>query len=392
MSAAVAFLRRLARYLSAARLYGPDHRVRREAADEVAGAADDLLERRDEVTFSFLPGRVVFLDRPLRALEDWPWAERLVEAGARRIEMDRGLTRSEMDAFLRELAGRMSREPSTDGGGREEGGAWRHIRFGDLGVDAAATGGGEAEPVHLDEEARAVGYIHEMAEEEDSVPVQETLAVVRSVSVAMKGTREIIVPFVRLKETDQYTAAHCLNVSVLAMALAESMDLPAGEVRAVGTAGLLHDVGKVHVPEEVLKKPGGLNEREWAEMKRHPEHGCRILMNSGPDLGLAAMVAYEHHVEWGGGGYPGVHFERSPLPQSRLVQVCDFYDALRTRRRYRKPMMAAEVLRILRRDEGETMDPRYVRPFVSLIERWDPATVLTEIRPEDEPEGELEPA
>lgn len=392
MSEAVAFLRAVAHYLSSARLYAPDHRVREEAADEVADAAAALLQRQHEVTFSFLPGRVVFRDRPLRELEDWPWAERLVEVGAQRIELTTGLTRSEVDGFLEELADRMSGEEAPDEEEGEKGRAWRHVRFGDLGVDSAATGGGEDGIVHLDEEAQAVGYIHEMAEEDGRIPVQETLAVVRSLSVAMKGAREIIVPFVRLKETDQYTAAHCLNVSVLSMALAESMDLGEVEVRAVGTAGLLHDVGKVEVPDEVLMKTGSLTDREWAEMQRHPEHGCRILMESGSELALPAVVAYEHHVKWGGGGYPALHFERSTLPQSRLVQVCDVYDALRTRRRYRKPMMAAEVLKIIRRNEDRTLDPQYIRPFVSLIQRWDPATVLTEIRPEDEPQEEFEPA
>lgn len=391
MNEAVAFLRALALYLSSARLYGSDHRVREEAADEVADTAAALLQRQHEVTFSFLPGRVVFRDRPLRELENWPWAERLVEVGAQRIELATGLTRSEVDGFLKELAGRMSREESPDEEEGEKGRAWRHVRFGDLGVDTAATRGEDA-TVHLDEEARAVGYVHEMAEEDGRIPVQETLAVVRSLSVAMKGAREIIVPFVRLKETDQYTAAHCLNVSVLSMALAESMDLGEVEVRAVGTAGLLHDVGKVEVPDEVLTKTGNLTDREWTEMQRHPEHGCRILMESGGELALPAMVAYEHHVKWGGGGYPELHYERSTLPQSRLVQVCDVYDALRTRRRYRKPMMAAEVLKIIRRNEDGTLDPQYIRPFVSLIQRWDPATVLTEIRPEDEPQEEFEPA
>ena len=285
-----------------------------------------------------------------------------------------GLTRSEVNGFLRELAGRMSREEAPDEEEGEKGRAWRHVRFGDLGVDAAAHGGEGDDEVRLDEEAQAVGFIHEMAADEGRVPVEETMAVVRSLSVAMKGAREIIVPFVRLKETDQYTAAHCLNVSVLSMALAESMDLDEVEVRAVGTAGLLHDVGKVDVPEEVLMKPGSLNDREWAEMQRHPQHGCRILMESGSALALPAMVAYEHHIKWGGGGYPEMHYDRSTLPQSRLVQVCDFYDALRTRRRYRKPMMAAEVLKIIKRNEDDTMDPQY------------------EIRPEDEAKGEFEPA
>jgi HD-GYP domain-containing protein (c-di-GMP phosphodiesterase class II) len=162
------------------------------------------------------------------------------------------------------------------------------------------------------------------------------------------------------------------------------MDFPDDHVQALGAAGLLHDVGKADVPTEILNKPGKLDAEEWRIIEGHPVAGARILLESGGGLELPAVVAYEHHLGFEEGGYPDLHYERRTLPESRLVQVCDFYDALRTRRRYRKPLMAAEVVRILRRNEGKSLDPRFVEAMASLIERWDPSAVLAEIRPEDE--------
>lgn len=399
MSEAVAFLTAVARYLSAARLYGVGHAAREEALEEVVGTASSLLERTGEASFSFLPGRVVFRGRPVSRLEEWEWAPRFAEAGVRRMELSAGLTRQEVEAFLRELAGRLLDEGPETGEGDEAGegdggdapaiARWPHVRFGEIDVEEDGEGEeGSLGKVRLDDEAEGVGELHERAAREGRIRMEQAQVVVRSLSVAMRQSRSIVVPFVRLKKDDQYTAAHCLNVSLLSMALAEAMDLPEDEVRAVGMAGLLHDIGKVDVPDEVLAKPGELTEEDWDEIRRHPVHGARILMESGPDHRLPVMVTYEHHRVWNGGGYPELHFDRTPLPESRLVQVCDFYDALRTRRRYRKPMMAAAVVDVIERQAGEQLDPRYTRHFVELLRRWDPASLLLEIRPEEHAEEE----
>lgn len=394
---AEAFLWTLGRYLSTARLYGVGHPTREDAADEAYGKLAELLELEPHATFSFLPDRVVHRDTPLDALESWAWSERLASVDVQRLEVSRGVRRDEFDSVLRALASRVADagseapedgdEPPADAGqdrGPER--VWRHARFGTLGMETADVS--REETFFMEEEAEAVEWIHRMASEEGRVPVEETVALVRSLSVAMRGAHRIVVPFVRLKETDQYTAAHCINVSILCMSLADSMDFPPVKTRAIGAAGLLHDVGKARVPAEILNKPGELDAEEWREMKRHPVHGARILLESGQGLDLPAAVAYEHHVGWQRGGYPALHYERKPLPESRLVQVCDFYDAMRSRRRYSEPVEPAAVIRTLREVEGDTLDPQFVQPFTALIERWDPSELLTEVRPEGEAGGD----
>lgn len=420
---AEAFLWSLGRYLSVARLYGVEHPTREAAADEAYEKLRGLLEAEPHVTFSFLPDRVVHRDTPLDGLESWPWSERLASVDVQRLEVSRGVRPDEFDSVLRAMASRLAagQEDGTPGGeeatrdgvprGEDDGDAergeegegergrpepervWRHARFGTLGMET--TDVSREETFFMEEEAEAVEWIHRMAADEGRIPVEETLTLVRSLSVAMRGAHRIVVPFIRLKEADQYTAAHCINVSILCMSLAEAMDFPPVKTRAIGAAGLLHDVGKTRVPTDVLNKPGELDAEEWREMKLHPVHGARILLESGPGLDLPAVVAYEHHVGWQRGGYPDLHYDRKPLPESRLVQVCDFYDAMRSRRRYSEPVEPALVIRTLREVEDGSLDPQFVQPFVALIERWDPSALLTEVRPEGEsgdgspPDGDM---
>ena len=161
---------------------------------------------------------------------------------------------------------------------------------------------------------------------EGSVPFLEAEAVVRSLSVAMHGDSKMVLPLLKLKEFDQYTTTHSLNVAVLSMGLAESLGCSPRDVRAMGVAGLLHDIGKIRIPLDVLTKPGKLSDEERVIMNHHPVEGARIIMQSGKDLGTAAIVAYEHHIMLNGGGYPqaalqpGVHDGEPPRSRVRRVR------------------------------------------------------------------------
>lgn len=392
---AAGFLTTLWRYFSAASLYDSEHPHRRALVAEVHRSLSDLLRFDPRPSFSILEGEVVYGDAPLRDLRAAGWPARFEEADVGRIEFRAGVAREEVAAFLEAIDARLRGDaptgpsaPSGDGTGAPSGdGAGapsfqlEHVRFGPLGFrDPEAEGRGHRDlgGVELAEEAGALDWLHQEAEESGSVPVAETLAIVQSLSVGMHGAQRLMAPFLSLKESDQYTAGHCINVAILAMSLAEEIGLPAVAVRGLGAAGLLHDVGKVTVPSEILNKPGRLTREERAVIERHPVEGCRILLESGDEMALPAVVAYEHHIGAEGGGYPRTRFPRTPMLASRIVQICDFYDALRTRRRYRAPLPAERVVGILRENAGTHLDSDLVEPFVSMIERWDPATLLSE--------------
>ena len=210
----------------------------------------------------------------------------------------------------------------------------------------------------------------------------EAEAIVRSLSVAMHGDQAFMIPLLRLKEYDQYTTTHSLNVSTLAMALAEHVGLSPKEVRTFGVAGLLHDVGKVRIPSDILNKPGKLTPEEREVMNSHTVEGARFIMEAQQFLDLAAVVAYEHHIRIDGGGYPALHFHRHCHQASDLVHVCDVFDALRTDRPYRDAWPMEKVLSYVEQGAGTEFNPRFAHAFVEMMRESEGR--IAEIHAEDE--------
>ena len=149
------------------------------------------------------------------------------------------------------------------------------------------------------------------------------------------------------------------------------LQLGPAAVRSLGFAALLHDLGKVCIPLEILNKPGVLDDAERQVVERHPGVGARILLESRGVIDLAAVVAYEHHVMIKGGGYPHLPNARGAEYASRLVHVSDVYDALRTRRPYREAWGSEQALHYIESRAGLEFDPAIVRPFTSMMRRWD---------------------
>jgi putative two-component system response regulator len=168
---------------------------------------------------------------------------------------------------------------------------------------------------------------------------------------------------------------------VLAMALAESLELPARDVRTFGVAGLLHDIGKVKIPLEVLTKPGRFTDEERALMNEHPAEGARIILQSEEALDLPAVVAYEHHIMLNGDGYPKMRFRRDCHRASKLVHVCDVYDALRTNRPYREAWPQERTLAYVEGRAGTEFDPELAGAFLRMMRQWEPqVAVMTDER------------
>jgi HD-GYP domain-containing protein (c-di-GMP phosphodiesterase class II) len=223
----------------------------------------------------------------------------------------------------------------------------------------------------LDEEIDTITTIYSDVAAGRPLPAAEVEAVVSSLSVAMHGDSEIMMPLLQLKEFDQYTTAHSLNVSVLVMGLAEFLGLGGRDTRAIGVAGLLRDVGMTRVPKEIVTKAGPPTEDEWALLRIHPAEGAKIILGSEPQLDLAAVVAFEHHMLPGGGGYPTTHFERDLHFASKLVQVCDCYDALRTRRFHRGAWTPESALRYVEEKAGTVFDADISKSFITMMRRWE---------------------
>lgn len=163
---------------------------------------------------------------------------------------------------------------------------------------------------------------------------------------------------------DPYTHLHSLRVSEVSSILSDELGLPPSEVEQIKLAALLHDVGKIGVPEQVLLKPDRLSEQEWEEMKRHPLHSVQILEQVKQFSHLVKWVRHEHE-HYNGSGYPdGLKGDVIPLP-SRIIAVADAFDAITSDRYYRKGQSEEIAVDLLQKSSGIQFDPEVIRAFVS---------------------------
>jgi HD-GYP domain-containing protein (c-di-GMP phosphodiesterase class II) len=167
---------------------------------------------------------------------------------------------------------------------------------------------------------------------------------------------------------DGLTGAHLRRVQAYVEALATELGLSETTVEEIGYSSVLHDVGKLLVPERILGKPGGLSDDEWVEMRKHPEHGAAILMDQ-PFFAMASDIARCHHERWDGTGYPrGLKGEDIPLA-ARITSVADVFDALVTKRSYKEAWSDTDAIAEIRRLSGASFDPTVVNAFVRLWTR-----------------------
>lgn len=389
MTHAADFLNTFAQAISALSLYPEGHRSRERALDQVHRKLGDLLAEDASPNFSFVGGEVVYGNRPLRELRDWDWSQRLAGVGIERLQFDRTTTRDELEAFLDELLARLTLRAADTAEARQM--RPSGIRFGTLGIrgqDAALDETITEATISftLREEAETIRWVHQELAHGHELPLLEAESVVRALSVAMHGDQQILLPLLRLRQFDEYTTTHSLNVAVLTMALAEWLGLGPRDVRAFGVSGLLHDLGKVTIPIEILNKSGKLTDQERDIMKGHPVEGARLILAGEPDLDLAAVVAYEHHVMLNGGGYPRFEYPRDCHRGSKLVHICDVYDALRTDRPYRDAWPWEKVLAYLEERSGLEFDGEIAHAFTDMMRAWEPRVApLTE--EQEVPEG-----
>jgi two-component system cell cycle response regulator len=170
-----------------------------------------------------------------------------------------------------------------------------------------------------------------------------------------------------LEAKDDYTSYHTQEVAGLAVEVAKRLELEDGAERSVELGALLHDIGKVRVPESILGKPGPLTHEEWEVMRGHPEAGERIL---APIAALADVLPLvrSSHERWDGTGYPdGLENEEIPIG-ARIVAVCDAFRAMIEARPYRAALDPAEALEELRRNAGTQFDPTCVEALLAVLE------------------------
>jgi HD-GYP domain-containing protein (c-di-GMP phosphodiesterase class II) len=179
-----------------------------------------------------------------------------------------------------------------------------------------------------------------------------------------------------VKHYDEYTFTHGLHICILSIALAWTIPLDNELLKELGISALLHDVGKIRVPLEILRKPGALTDEEFALVRRHPVDGALILAAQEEVPEVAPVVAFEHHLQPDLRGYPVLKRPRELNLFSLIVSIADVYDALTTERPYRPPLAPHEALALMHGGEAGSFEPRLLGRFTEMLGRYPAGTLL----------------
>jgi diguanylate cyclase (GGDEF)-like protein/putative nucleotidyltransferase with HDIG domain len=196
--------------------------------------------------------------------------------------------------------------------------------------------------------------------------IQDQQRHVRQVSDLHLATIEALALAIDAK--DQTAQSHIRRVQVYAAGIARALGMPENEIQGVKTAALLHDIGKLAVPEHILSKPGPLTQEEFQKIRIHPQVGAEIISGVPFPYPVAPLIL-SHHERWDGKGYPaGLKADEIPLG-ARILSVVDYFDALMSERPYHKAMTLDAALGLLRQESGKALDPRVVQTFIEMYPR-----------------------
>lgn len=374
------FLFALYATLRALKLYPLENQAVQNAVRELSGAAAGLLARERAITLRYV-GELCFVNDLRLRIDLASYAtfggvgRALRRHGLGQLEADAGVTADEWVAALTLLAEepdplepyerfleRLGRSPV------------RHLRFERAGE--VETRGREADRA-VEAAKRTYAYSVAVARETMSavrmgrgVSLRRVKRAVQSIVDQVLNNETSIIGMTVLRDYDEYTFAHSVNVCIFSVALGKKLGFGRHELYELGLGALLHDIGKIRMPHEVINKPGRLTDAEWEMIREHPTEGLLTLfeMRSVSELPLRAMlVAYEHHMKTDLTGYPLSRRPRRSHLFSRIVAVADAFDAATSRRSYQsQPWPPDHVLREMRDNPARGFDRLLVKAFISM--------------------------
>lgn len=209
----------------------------------------------------------------------------------------------------------------------------------------------------------------------DVINIEEAKEAVESCLDSILRNPNAMLWMSKVREVASYTADHSLNVCILCIAFGRQIGYSKDELFALGMCGLLHDVGKMRVPESILNKPGKLSPREWKQMQAHVIFGRNLLMLS-PGIGQSVDVAYNHHERIDGKGYPKGLDGSQISEYTKIVSLADSFDAMTANRIYSKAMTPSAAVKEIYAGRGTQFDEKLALQFIKIIGLYPPGTVV----------------
>jgi putative nucleotidyltransferase with HDIG domain len=370
-------VRRLAAALRAAELYAPQHPLVQRSIAGLNGALTPYLSEAQSVVVGLIGEDVVVNETRLGkgSASLTGFVRGLRDREIEKITFHRGITLEEIKAFLSEVSDRRARQPITD---RLEARGVRRAVVGKLSVEDTpqdAIGIEAARRVYRTAVSSAES-LWEQARAGDKPNPDDARKIIDSLANIVTQDRTSLMALTALKKYDNYTFTHMVNVAALAMAQARALNLDGPLLREFGFAALMHDIGKVNTPLEVLNKPGKLTEEEFKIMKMHVVDGAHILRRTPEMPALAPVVAFEHHLRQDLSGYPENIGHRKLNLCTQIVSIADVFDALRSNRPYREGLATARIKSIMGEQGNPAFNQTLLRRFVNLMGLFPIGTIV----------------
>jgi putative nucleotidyltransferase with HDIG domain len=372
-------LRRTASGVRNAQLYAPDHPLVARNMAGLVSVLTALHQQQPSIAVGIVGNDLVVAETPMPKISATmtELIRKLKDNKVERIAFERGVTQGELVALVQNL----SRLGGRAVGDAEKDLSSAHVRVGRLkssddkkqdgiGSDMAAI-----RQMYANAVASAEALV-ESAEAEGMADAPAALQTVEGLAEAVTQNRTALMALTAMRNYDNYTFTHMVNVSILTMAQARALGIDGKLLREFGLSALMHDIGKVRTPKEILNKPGTLTDEEFVIMRRHVVDGAEILRRTPEMPILAPVVAFEHHLRLDGSGYPRTVKRDSMNVGSMLCAISDVYDAMRSQRVYQAAHPTDRILGVLKRNEGSQLDQHLVRRFVQLLGIYPPGTMV----------------
>src|SRR4051812_14375826 len=362
-------LRRIASGVRNSTLYATDHPLVARNMTGLVAVLSTLHQQQAAIAVGIVGNDLVVADTPMHKVSSTmtELIRKLKDSKVERIAFERGVTQDELVALMANLA-RLSGKSA--GGEKDLSSA--HIRVGRLKSDDDKKQDGVKSDIAAIRQmySNAVvsaEQVYEAAETEGMPDTPAALQTVEGLAEAITQNRTALMALTAMRNYDNYTFTHMVNVSILAMAQARAVGIDGKLLREFGISALMHDIGKVRTPKEILNKPDKLTDEEFTIMRRHVVDGAEILRRTPEMPVLAPVVAFEHHLRLDGSGYPRAVSRESLNVGSMLCAISDVYDAMRSQRAYQQAHPTDRIIAVLKKNEGSQLDQNLVRRFVQLL-------------------------
>ena len=349
-------------------LYSPQHPQVACLADKALELIKSLLGPDAQINILLIDQNIILNQSPLPAtLHTTRFVETLKNHGIEHLSLRRAICEAELQQLILLLAKRQEPPQSPLNS--------TNLRFGSIDMSRVGRGANTSNTTPPHPENTLLQYERDRLAEICSGAGKK-----RSLSVA--GLQEIVAHFLQaldqelnpllaifpLHQQDQYSFTHSTNVCLLTLAHARRLGLEGPLLHDIGIAALLHDIGKLFLPVDIINKPDKPSHEEWKMIRLHPVRGAEYLIGTAGVPNLAIVTAYEHHMKYDLTGYPKARKSWQQHLCSHMTTIADIFDALRTKRAYREAMDAGKVRQMLSELAGRELHPELSSTFLQMID------------------------